>query len=72
MRVTYDVTIRTPKSRLTVMSASNDPAAERDGEYVFTMHQPIPLYLIALAVGDLEFKTMGSLRSINSFSFFPI
>lgn len=54
------------------MSASNDPAAERDGEYVFTMPQPIPLYLIALAVGDLEFKTMGSLRSINSFSFFPI
>ncbi|GGO74116.1 M1 family metallopeptidase [Bowmanella pacifica] len=59
VRVTYQATIRTPAELLAVMSASNDPATERDGEYHFSMPQPIPSYLIALAVGDLAFKPMG-------------
>ena len=59
VRVTYKATIRTPKDLVAVMSASNDPNAERDGVYEFTMPQAIPSYLIALAVGDLEFKAMG-------------
>lgn len=59
VRVTYDAVIRTPPELLAVMSAANDPQAERDGEYEFSMPQPIPSYLIALAVGDLEFKAMG-------------
>lgn len=59
VRVTYEATIRTPKALLAVMSASNDPATPRDGVYEFSMPQPIPAYLIALAVGDLQFKAMG-------------
>ncbi len=59
VRVTYDATIRTPKELIAVMSASNDPQAERDGVYEFNMPQAIPSYLIALAVGDLQFKAMG-------------
>lgn len=59
VRVTYEAKINTPKNLLAVMSASNDPNTERDGEYEFTMPQPIPSYLIALAIGDLEFKAMG-------------
>lgn len=59
VRVTYDATINTPKDLLAVMSAANDPTTERDGEYEFTMPQPIPSYLIALAIGDLQFKAMG-------------
>lgn len=59
VRVTYDATIKTPEDLLAVMSASNDPTTARDGEYEFTMPQPIPSYLIALAIGDLEFKAMG-------------
>ena len=34
-------------------------APTRTGEYRFEMKQPIPSYLIALAVGDLEFRTIG-------------
>jgi len=59
VRVTYEATIRTPKDLLAVMSASNDPGTERDGVYEFNMPQAVPSYLIALAVGDLEFKAMG-------------
>ena len=34
------------------MSAANDPDAPADGDYRLDMRQPIPSYLIALAVGD--------------------
>jgi len=59
IRMTYSATIRTPAELRAVMSANNDPDAEKNGVYTFSMPQPIPSYLLAFAVGDLEFKAMG-------------
>jgi len=59
VRVTYSAKVRTPKDLFAVMSAGNDPKAARDGEFTFTMPQPVPSYLIALAVGDLAFESLG-------------
>ncbi|MCH9690484.1 MAG: M1 family metallopeptidase [Gammaproteobacteria bacterium] len=59
VRITYDATIRTPKSLRAVMSADNDPTVGKNGVYKFHMPQQIPSYLIALGVGNLDFKPMG-------------
>jgi leukotriene A-4 hydrolase/aminopeptidase len=69
VRVTYDATIRTPKDLVAVMSAEMDAgnaALERSGEYKFKMPQPIPAYLIALAVGDLVFDEMSARTGVWS------
>lgn len=59
VRVTYKARVHTSSGVLAVMSAENDPKAKHSGDYSFTMPQAIPSYLIALAVGDLEFKETG-------------
>ena len=59
VRMTYDAIITTPDTLRAVMSANNDPKAPKNGVYSFNMPQTIPSYLIALAVGDLQFKATG-------------
>jgi aminopeptidase N len=59
IRMTYSATIRTPKELYAVMSAAQDPDGARDGDYRFDMPQPVPAYLLALAVGDIAFKPIS-------------
>jgi len=59
IRITYEAKIHTPASLLAVMSADNDPLTPRTGEYKFEMPQPIPSYLLAIAVGNFYFAPLG-------------
>jgi aminopeptidase N len=55
VRFTYDATVRVPKELLALMSAENPQAKNESGVYQFRMPQPVPAYLLALSVGDLDF-----------------
>ncbi|WP_298760135.1 M1 family metallopeptidase [uncultured Psychroserpens sp.] len=59
IRITYDATVHVPKHLMAVMSAENPKQKTADGSYSFKMKQPISPYLIALAVGDLEYKAVS-------------
>ena len=62
VRFTYDARIRVPKGLVAVMAADTphgQTKPEADGSFKFSMKQPIPSYLMALAVGDLAFKPLG-------------
>ncbi|MDQ2701485.1 MAG: M1 family metallopeptidase [Pseudomonadota bacterium] len=59
VRFTYSAHVTAPKNAMVLMSADNDPKAERDGDYSFKMPQKIPSYLLAIAAGDLVFKPLS-------------
>lgn len=58
VRHTYSATLRVPEGLRPLMSASQGDQ-EPDGSYKFDMPQPIPSYLIAIAVGDIKFKAIN-------------
>lgn len=60
IRITYNATVQVPTELMAVMSAENPKAKTQDGKYTFKMAQPISPYLIALAVGDIDYKAISN------------
>jgi aminopeptidase N len=59
VRYTYGAHVTSRPDVMVLMSADNDPAAVRDGDYSFKMPQKIPSYLMAIAAGDLVFESIS-------------
>lgn len=59
IRFPYHATVQVPADLMAVMSAENPTKLAPDGRYEFTMPQPIPAYLLALAVGDFRYQALG-------------
>ncbi|HEX8428020.1 M1 family metallopeptidase [Hymenobacter sp.] len=64
VRFTYDANVHVPAELLALMSAENPQARNATGEYSFRMAQPIPAYLMALAVGDVAFEPLSARTGI--------
>ncbi|HRO42168.1 MAG TPA: M1 family metallopeptidase [Flavipsychrobacter sp.] len=58
IRFSYNARVQVPKKLLALMSAENPQQINDSGIYHFKMEVPIPAYLMALAVGDLRFKSV--------------
>jgi aminopeptidase N len=61
-RVSYDAAINVPAPLRAVMSAGDAGSEEVDGRTTWRFHmpQPIPTYLLALAVGNLDKADLGA------------
>jgi leukotriene-A4 hydrolase len=64
IKFTYNAVIHCPKELMAVMSAGNEQVKNSDGVYHFEMPQPIPSYLMALAVGDLAFHSYNDICGV--------
>ncbi|MBS1644025.1 MAG: M1 family metallopeptidase [Bacteroidetes bacterium] len=60
IRFTYDARVTVPKGLMALMSAENPQKVSDSGIYHFRMENPIPAYLLALAVGDIQFRAIDS------------
>jgi len=58
VRLTYSANLTVPDGLRPLMSAEQGDQ-NPDGSYDFTMPQPIPSYLLAIAVGDIKFKAIN-------------
>ncbi|UOD32570.1 M1 family metallopeptidase [Massilia violaceinigra] len=60
VRFTYSAHIEAPKNLRVVMSADNDLNATGKGGWDFKMPQPIPSYLLAIGIGEIDVRALGS------------
>ncbi|NBD96335.1 MAG: aminopeptidase [Gammaproteobacteria bacterium] len=60
VRYTYEARVQAPEDLMVVMGAGGNPTERKtDGVYRFEMPEPVPSYLMAIAIGDLRFEAIG-------------
>ncbi|MYN07118.1 M1 family metallopeptidase [Pseudoduganella aquatica] len=59
VRFTYSARVDAPSGLRVVMSAENDQKATGQGGWKFKMPQPVPSYLLAIAIGEIEVRNLG-------------
>ena len=64
IRFTFNARVKVPAGMMALMSATNPQQKSPAGEYSFSMTQPIPSYLMALAAGDFEFRAISDRTGI--------
>ena len=60
VRFTYNAKVTVPKDLMALMSAVNPQQKNNTGVYTFKQDKAIPSYLMAIAVGDIEFKSIDN------------
>ena len=60
VRFTYNAKVTVPKELMALMSAVNPRQKNDTGIYTFKQDKAIPSYLMAIAVGDVEFKSIDN------------
>ncbi|MDI1255337.1 MAG: leukotriene A4 hydrolase C-terminal domain-containing protein [Flavobacterium sp.] len=58
IRFTYNATVTVDKALLALMSGENPQQKNDSGIYTFKQQKAIPSYLMAIAVGDMQFKAI--------------
>ena len=58
IRFTYNAKVTVPKDLIALMSAVNPQKKNETGVYTFVQNKKIPSYLMAIAVGDVAFKSI--------------
>jgi leukotriene-A4 hydrolase len=59
VRISFSALVHPPPKMMALMSAGNNPVRPHRGDYYFFMEHPVPPYLIALSIGQLEFARTG-------------
>ena len=60
VRFTYNAKVTVPKDLMAVMSAVNPQQKNDTGIYTFKQDKAIPSYLMAIAVGDIQFQSIDN------------